>query len=104
RAVAEIIMNNRAPFIAPLKHLHKQYEIIHIQISVYNSQANDIMKQQHFDVQKVAMKVYDEGNTMDWPKVIHAVSIQKSTGQSLHFMVHGVKPVFLFNLTEAMNL
>jgi hypothetical protein len=55
----EIITDNGPAFIEALNWLAEQYEIHHIHISTYNSQANRIIKHHHLDVWEAIMKVCD---------------------------------------------
>jgi len=40
--VADLVTDNRTPYIATLEELSCKYSINHIQISSYNSQANNV--------------------------------------------------------------
>lgn len=108
-AVSEIVTDNGTPFVAALEHLRVRFNINHIRISAYNSQANGIVERRHRDVREAAVKLCG-GNEKGWPKVMHAVfwaervTIQKSTGQSPYFLAHGIEPVFPFDLAEATYL
>jgi len=102
-------MDNGTPFVAALDVLAAKYHIHHIRISPYNSQANGIVKQQHFPVQESTMKTC-EGVENHWPRVMNAVfwaervTISKATGYSPFYMVHGVEPLLPFDITEATYL
>ncbi|KIO12259.1 hypothetical protein M404DRAFT_125744 [Pisolithus tinctorius Marx 270] len=77
--------------------------------SPYNSQANGIVEHRHYDVCKAIMKSC-ENDDRCWHTIVHSifwaerVTILKSTGLSPYFMVHGVKPLFPFDLAEATFL
>jgi hypothetical protein len=51
-----------------------------------------------------------DGEEAHWPHTAHSVfwaervTIQRSTGLSPYFMVHGIEPLFPFDLTEATFL
>jgi len=85
------------------------YGIHPIQILPYNSQANGIVEQRHYDVQEAIIKSCD-GDESWWYKVTHAVlwaervTIHQATGFTPYFMVHGVEPIFPFDLTEGTFL
>ncbi|KIO11985.1 hypothetical protein M404DRAFT_962443, partial [Pisolithus tinctorius Marx 270] len=89
--------------------LATQYHIRHIRISPYNSQANSIVECRHYDVREAIMKSC-ENDDRCWHTVVHSVfwaervTILKSTGLSPYFMVHGVEPLFPFDLAEATFL
>jgi hypothetical protein len=71
--------------------------------------ANGIVEHWHFDVWEAIMKSCD-GEEVHWPRTTHLVfwaervTIQRSPGLSPYFMVHGIEPLFPFNLTEATFL
>jgi hypothetical protein len=80
-----------------------------IHVSPYNSQANGIVKRRHRDVREAIIKTC-EGDETRWNQVVHSVfwaeriTIQKATGLSPYFMMHGVELIFPFNLAEATFL
>ncbi|KIO13205.1 hypothetical protein M404DRAFT_92706, partial [Pisolithus tinctorius Marx 270] len=92
-----------------LDALAMQYHIRHIHISPYNSQANGIVERRHYDVCEAIMKSC-ENNDCHWHTVAHSVfwaervTILKSTGLSPYFMVHGIEPLFPFDLAKATFL
>ena len=55
----KIVSDNGKPFISTLSHLEKKYHIRHIRISGYNSRANGIAEQSHFDVRQALFKASD---------------------------------------------
>ena len=89
--------------------LTSQYGIHHIWISPYNSQANGVVEQCHYDVWKAMVKS-TLGGEVCWSVTAHSVfwaecvTILKSTGLSPYFMVHGIEPLFPFDLSEATFL
>ena len=108
-AVSELITDNSLAFIQALDVLTSWYGIHHIQISPYNSQANGVVKWHHYNVWEAIVKS-TLGGEIHWSVTAHSVfwaehiTILKSTGLSLYFMVHGVEPLFPFDLSEAMFL
>src|SRR5882724_9068672 len=54
--VAEIVTDNGPAFVAAVGYLSEKYGIHHIKISPYNSQANSIVEQKHFDICESLMK------------------------------------------------
>jgi transposase InsO family protein len=89
--------------------LAHKYGIHPIHVSPYNSQANGIIERWHPDVRKAIIKTC-EGDKTHWNQVVHSVfwaeciTIQKAMGLSPYFMMHGVEPIFPFDLAEATFL
>jgi len=54
--LAEIVTDNGPAFVQALDVLANRYQIRHIRISPYNSQANSVVEQRHFDVRKAIIK------------------------------------------------
>ena len=108
-AVSELVTDNGPAFVQALDVLVSRYGICHIQISPYNSQANGVVEWHHYDVQEAIVKS-TLGGEIHWSATAHSVfwaehvTILKSTGLSLYFMVHGVEPLFPFDLSEATFL
>ena len=68
----EIVTDNGAPFVKALDYLAKHYHITHIRISGYNSRANGIVEQSHFDVRQALFKSC-EGDQSKWSTVAYSV-------------------------------
>jgi len=68
----EIVTDNGAPFVKALTYLAKHYHIKHIRISGYNSRANGIVEQSHFDVRQALYKACD-GEESKWSSVAYSV-------------------------------
>ena len=68
-----------------------------------------MVEQHHYDVREAIVKS-TLGGEIHWSATAHSVfwaehvTILKSTGLSLYFMVHGVEPLFPFDLSEATFL
>jgi hypothetical protein len=105
-ALEEIVTDNSLAFIEALNWLAEQYSIHHICISPYNSQVNGIVEHCHLDVREAIMKVC-HGEERKWPTAMHAVfwgewiTTHKALRYSAYYIVHGVEPLLLFDLTEA---
>ncbi|EJC97476.1 uncharacterized protein FOMMEDRAFT_99171, partial [Fomitiporia mediterranea MF3/22] len=105
----KLVTDNRTPYVAVLDYLQEQYYINHIRISTYNSCTNRIIEQKHLDVQEAIVKTVGD-NIGHWYKYMHSVfwaewiTIQKATGYSPYYLVHGVEPILLFDLNKAMYL
>lgn len=108
-SLAELVTDNGTPFVAALEVLDRRYGIRHIRISGYNSRANGIVERQHLPVREALMKMCGD-QPSKWTNHVHAVfwaervSIQRSTHKTPFYIVHGVEPVFPFDLAEATYL
>ena len=108
-AVSEFITDNSHAFVQALDILMTWYGICHIQISPYNSQANRVVTWHHYDVQEAIVKI-TLGGEIHWTVTAHSmfwvecVTILESTRLSPYFMVHGVKPLFPFDLPKVTFL
>ena len=89
--------------------LMDRYHIPQIKISPYNLQANGVVERGHFNIREAIIKAC-KGNVNKWPDhVSHAffadrVTIQRATGFSPFYLLHGVHPVLPFDLAEASFL
>jgi hypothetical protein len=107
--ITEIITDNAPVYKVAVDKLAHKYGIHPIHVSPYNSQANGIVERWHCDICKAIIKTC-EGDETCWNQVVHSVfwaehvTIQKVTGLLPYFMMHGVKPIFPFNLAEATFL
>ena len=105
-AVSELITDNGPAFVQALDVLTSQYGICHIWISPYNY---GVVEQHYYNVQEAIVKS-TLGGEICWSATAHSVfwaehvTILKSTGLLPYFMVHGVEPLFPFDLSEAMFL
>ena len=108
-ALAEIVTDNGPAFVQALDVLADQYNIQHICISPYNSQANGVVERCHLDVWEAIIKS-TLGAEFRWHTAAHSVFWAKrvtmlwSTSLSPYFMVHSVEPLFPFDLAEATFL
>ncbi|KAJ2923965.1 hypothetical protein H1R20_g13127, partial [Candolleomyces eurysporus] len=89
-----------------MDYLKKQYGVHNILISPYNSQANDPVERQHYNICEALMKA-TQGNKNDWPLVAasvfwaECVTVQKSTGYFPYYIAHSIKPILPFDLAES---
>ena len=81
----------------------------HVTISAYNSKANGIVERRHRDIREALVKTANaEGVT--WVDVLPEVfwadrtTVQKSTGFSPFYLVHGVEPLLPFDISEVTYL
>jgi hypothetical protein len=107
--ITKIITDNVPMYKVAVDELVCKYGIHPIHVSPDNSQANSIVERQHHDVCKAIIKIC-KGDKMCWNQAVHSVfwaehiTIQKATGLSPYFMMHGVEPIFPFNLAKATFL
>ena len=103
-AIAKIVTDNGAAFVAALDLLEQHFSIRHIQISAYNSRANGIVEQQHHTIWESIVKAC-EGTILKWLSVVpytfwaDRATTRKSTGHSPFYMAHGIEPVLPFDIT-----
>jgi hypothetical protein len=107
--ITKIITDNAPAYKIAVDELVRKYGIHPIHVSPYNSQANGIVERRHRDVREAIIKTC-EGDETCWNQVVHSVfwaervTIQKATGLSPYFMMHGVELIFPFDLAEATFL
>jgi hypothetical protein len=107
--LVEIVSDNGTPFVKALDYLSKKYHIRHIRISGYNSRANSIVEQAHFDVRQALYKAA-AGDTSKWASVAYSVfwadrvTIRRRMGCSPYFAVTGTHPLLPFDIAEASYL
>ena len=105
----EIVTDNGAPFIKALSYLEKHYHIKHIRISGYNSRANGLVEQSHFDVRQALFKACD-GEESKWSSTAYSVfwaervTVRRRMGCSPYFATTGAHPLLPFNIAEANYL
>ena len=61
----KIITDNGPAFLKALAYLEKYYHVKHIRISGYNSRANGLVEQWHFEVREAIFKACD-GDESKW--------------------------------------
>src|SRR5882724_11080026 len=107
--VAEIVTDNGPAFVAAAGYLSEKYGIHHFKISPYNSQANSIVEQKHFDICESLMKMCNNEHSK-WvhmaPLVFWAnrITVRRPIGYSPYFMAHGVEAVLPLDIAEATYL
>ena len=68
----EIVTDNGVPFIKVLGYLEKYYHIKHIRISGYNSRANGLVEQAHFDMHQALFKACN-GKEIKWSAAAYSM-------------------------------
>ena len=106
RFINKIVTDNGPEFQGELVKLLEHYDLPHISISPYNSQANGVVEQRYFAIRKAIVKAC-QGKIQDWPSKLKAalfannITIRRSTGYSAYYLLHGIDPLLSFNLTES---
>ena len=101
-AVAEIVHDNGPSFSGAFAECLAKFNINPIRISPYNSRAN-LVERRHRDVREALLRV---GEPKRWvqnaPFVFFAerITVQRTTGYSPYYLVHGVDPLLPFDITE----
>ena len=109
RAISKLVTDNGTPYIQALNILANRYGIRHIHISPYNSQANGVVERCHYNVREAIVKS-TLGGEVCWLLTAHSVfwaehiTILKTAGLLLYFMVYGIELLFPFDLAEATFL
>lgn len=107
--ITKIVTDNGPTSIVAVDDLAEKYGIHPIRISPYNSQANGIVERRHYNVREAIMKSC-EGDKSHWYQTVHAVfwaeciTVHQDTGLTPYFMVHGIEPIFPFDLAEGTFL
>jgi hypothetical protein len=92
-----------------LAYLEKHYHIKHIQIYEYNSQANGLVEQSHFDPREAIFKACN-GDKKKWSSIVYSVfwaeqvMIKRRMRCSPYFAVTGTHPLFPIDIAEANYL
>ena len=105
----EIVTDNGTAFLGALAYLSKHYHVNHIRISGYNSKANGLVEQSHFDVRQSLFKAVD-GDQKRWSQGTYLVfwaervMIRKRMGCSPYFAVTGAHPLLPLDISEVMYM
>ena len=70
--LSEIVTDNSPTFVQALDILADRYDIRHIRIFPYNSQANGVVERCHYDVRETIVKS-SQGEESHWYSVAHSV-------------------------------
>ena len=105
----KIVSDNGPAFLKVLAYLEKHYHIKHIRISRYNSHANSIVEQLHFEVGEAIFKACD-GDESKWSGVAYSVfwaervTIRCRMGCLPSFTATGTHPLLPINIVKANYL
>jgi len=108
-SLREIVTNNGAAFVKAITYLSTRYKINHIQISGYNSRANGLVEQPHFDVRQSLFKAA-KGEQSKWSLSAYSVfwaeriTVRKRMGCSPYFAVTGSHPILPLDIFEVTYL
>ena len=108
-AIAEIVTDNGAPFVAAMEYIDKTYHVRHIRISGYNSQANGTVERPHFHVRDALIKACS-GDAALWPSRVYSVmwsdriTVRRGLGCCPYFAVTGTNPLHPLDIVEATYL
>jgi hypothetical protein len=101
--------DNGSPWLTAIAHICNKYNIKHIPISPYNSQANGIVERQHYTIRETLVKTC-KGNMKKWPELLpyvmwaDRITTRKATGHSPYYMAHGVEPLLPLDFAESTLL
>jgi hypothetical protein len=107
--VQEVVTDNGPSFSGEFSRLLQQYGIPKIKISPYNSQANRVVEQGHYNIREAIVKLCD-GNLLQWPLMVPAavyadgITVRRATGFSPYFLLQGVHPLMPGDLSDATFL
>lgn len=107
--IQEIVTDNGPETKAATEELLKTYNIKHIRISPYNSQANGVVERGHFTIREALLKTISH-NVTKWPDYVHhvffadRVTVRQATGFSPYYLIYGTHPTLPLDLYEATFL
>lgn len=105
-SLREIVTDNGQAFIAAMDRLSRQYGVKHIRISGYNSQANGIIENRHYDVREGLFKLA-KGNESKWSEGTFAmmwaerVTISRVMHMSPYRAATGAEPLLPLDFVQA---
>ena len=112
-AVECAVTDNGAEVKGAFEILMRRMGIPQVRISGYNKHANGVVERGHFILREAIVKSCSKtpkGQVKDWPEQVplavfaDQVTINKVTGYSPYYLLHGVDPVLPFDLMEATFL
>jgi transposase InsO family protein len=109
-AVGQVVTDNGPEVKKAFEQLVRRMGIPHVRITAYNKHANGVVERGHYILREALIrscKKGKDGRPLDWPSHIATavfadrVTINKVTGYSPYYLLHGVDPVLPFDLAEA---
>jgi len=107
--VDEIVTDNGPSMMGEFAQIVQKFNIHHIKISPYNSQANGVVERGHFNLREAMVKMC-EGRIKEWPSILQAaiyadrITTRRATGFSPFYLLHGTHPLLPCDLMEATFL
>ncbi|KXN85048.1 hypothetical protein AN958_11752 [Leucoagaricus sp. SymC.cos] len=101
----KIVTDNGVLFKKAVKWLEEKYGIKGVTISPYNSKANGVIEQPHWDVRQMLYKATND-DVKKWYWFLHhvmwadCITIRKGTGCSPYFMITGAHPTLPLDIQE----
>ena len=103
--VEEVVTDNGPSLMGEFAQLVQKFNVHHIKISPYNSQANGVVERGHFNLREALVKMCG-GRIKDWPKLLSAaiyadrITTRRATGYSPFYLLHGTHPLLPCDLAE----
>jgi len=107
--IEELISDNGAEYVSACSRMESRFNIPHIRISPYNSQANGVIERGHRTFREALLRLCGP-KVLDWPLHFHStlfaerVTIRPSTGYSPFYLEHGREPILPLDLHDATYL
>ena len=104
--VSEIVTDNGPSLMREFAQIVQKFNVHHIKISPYNSQANGVVERGHYTLREAIVKMCN-GRMQDWPNVLVAavyadrITTRRATGFSPFYLLHGTHPMLPCDLAEA---
>ena len=108
-----IVTDNGSEVKKAFEKLVRRMGVPHVRISPYNKHANGVVERGHFILREAIIKSCEKtptGQAKNWPDYVSLavfadrVTVNKVTGYSPFYLLHGTEPVLPFDLTEATFL
>jgi len=104
--VDEVVTDNGPSLMGEFAQIVQKFNVRHIKISPYNSQANGVVERGHYNLREAIVKMC-AGRLQDWPEMLPAavyadrITTRRATGFSPFYLLHGVHPMLPCDLAEA---
>ena len=105
-SVGEVITDNGPSLMGEFAQIVQKFNVCHIKISPYNSQANGVVERGHYNLREAIVKLCN-GRLRDWPSFLSAavyadrITTRRATGFSPFYLLHGAHPLLPCDLAEA---
>lgn len=104
--VEEIVTDNGPSLMGEFGRIVLKFNVRHIKISPYNSQANGVVERGHYNLREAIVKMC-QGRIKEWPNMLSAavyadrITTRRATGYSPFYLLHGTHPLLPCDLAEA---